>query len=149
MASCPVCESTGVPVKKDGDLWKHDSPDGGKCPNINKVLHDTAGVLPESTTLVNNSEEVETVLTEDQLEHFSNVVSLTDLVKEDPRIFKFTLTVSNPCPYLTQNSWHEYNKDLAANRARQAGKNPTAEARYVGSVERGRKVVLTYEVPVK
>ena len=143
MALCSVCESTGVPVKKNGDLWKHDTPDGDRCSNIKTEEHDNgSNLLPEGPTVVTNDSGED--------EEISNVVSLSDLsVEEDLTIFKFTLTVSNPCPYLGNKSWHESNKQLATNRATQAGKNPVEEARYIGSVERGRKVVLTYEVPVK
>ena len=147
MAMCPVCSTDKIPVKKDGDLYKHVRPDGERCENIST-----------NTLVTNESGEPERVLDLDQLNEITNVISVKDLTpepedvpeaEEADKTFRFTITLTLPATYVNNPSWHQSNKQLAESRARRAGMTPTGEARYEGAVERGRKVVLTYEVPVK
>jgi hypothetical protein len=140
MATCPVCKTDQIPVKKDGDLYKHVRLDGERCDNISTTLE-----------VKNDTGKSESVLDKDQpeehAESVTNVISEADLPKE--KTFKFTLTLTLPATYINDPAWHQSNKELAESRARRAGMTPTGAPRYEGAVERGRKVVLTYEVPVK
>jgi hypothetical protein len=170
MAKCETCGTTGLRIRKDGDMSRHD------CVTVPEDNHDIGGLIPTGIEAVNLSGEAEVVQTLDSYVPVSveadegvttpDVIDMDQLfgVPQDQDVpvveeeipkapkknfYTFTLTVSHTCNYLNSASWHQSNAGLAASRAVAAGHSPEGEAKYVGSQTKGRKIVLTYEVPVK
>lgn len=137
MAMCDTCGTTGLRRKKDGDLSRHECvPDI----TVEETTYEPAETL-EFETKVEEALVPELVVEETPLPE--------PIVKVEPKTFEFKLTVSETCNYLNSASWHQSNARLAASRAAASGHSPVGEARYISSHTMGRKVVLTYEVPVK
>lgn len=140
MSKCPVCKATGISVKKNGDLWKHETPEGDKCDNISTVPE-----IKTNKSVKNETSDKDLVEVSDK--------SGSDEIKSEPvrekREFTFTITLTKPCNYLQSAEWHASNKRLAEHRATASGESVTGEAQFEGTTDRGRKIVVTYKVPVR
>lgn len=145
---CSSCGST-TGIKKNGDLWKHKTPDGVQCDTPQLAVDHEVDAVPmvfsaeTSTKKPGLSIDVARVDTPQFNENQS---------QNRPRsknVHVVTLEVSANSPYVGETSWESNNKIIAYNRAKAAGANPSGEPVCTGSEIVGNKRVLQYEVPVE
>lgn len=134
-ATCPVCGTGGIQVKKDGSLYRHDGKDESPCPGSGGPP--AAGHEPAAG-------QQEPAGTGDAAAGPAPAGSETS-------VYRWTLTVCRPLLYLDDAAWHQANGLAAAEAARQTGYTVTGEARWSGdtTAAAGGQVQLTYLVPVE
>lgn len=144
-----VCGTT-TNTKKDGSPWKHQTPDGKRCEFNQRSVpdHESAGfnkvVDHTYADVIDNPEVSDLGLFETTVEE-----EVADVVDTRP-VFSFEVNVYNNMRLLLEDAgWHNANKNMAALKARKAGKSPVGEARLAREDVFDRKVVLVYEVPVR
>lgn len=140
-----VC-GTHTQTKKNGDPWKHQTPDGVECnensrvPSNEEVLHDSGYTLTQAVEAVNNTGQDETVLTGPQA---------VDAVLADAYLFELRIYNLSPTR-LESQSWHQSNKDLARMAAVKAGFKPAGPVVFHAQSEADAgRITLVYAVPVK
>lgn len=142
--SCDSCNES-VPVKKDGDLWKHNTPDGVPC--VPGTDHTTqAAPLAFTADVEQKKDEVRIDVAD-----AGSKKTPPEKRADDwgfPNVFLFTFSVSEPCPYLGEPKWEAENKKVAWMKAKDAGKQPCGEPRFLKSEVENNRRVLYYEVPI-
>lgn len=151
--TCEACNAT-VQVKKDGDLYKHKTPDGVQCDGV--VKHTvTAEPMAFSVDVDKKQDEVQidtadaVALKKHEDEESGVSDPEPDAVVEATDTYYFSLSVGEPCLFLDDAKWDAGNKKLAAKKAKDAGLRVAGEPKRVGSKVVGRNRILRYEVPVE
>lgn len=145
---CSKC-GTETGIKKDGDLWKHKTPDGVPCDNVSAsgTNHEVAAapMTFSAESVVNKPHG----LTIDVAGVDTPQREKTPASPKKPKnVFVFEMTVEESNPYLGDKNWEASNKMLAYKKAKDSGRSPNGEP-VLASIETvGDKKVLRYEVPV-
>lgn len=140
MADKKTCKcGTETNVKKDGNLWKHQTPDGVAC-DLSQS-HDNGGLLPEGPTVaVNDTPEPERVEVPEVK---------TPAPVDSGSVFSFEIKVYASNTAQHDDGWHVANQVLVSKKAEQAGHIVTGKPKLVSNETDGRKVAYRYDVPVK
>lgn len=147
---CSQC-GTETGIKKDGDLWKHKTPDGVPCDNVS-----TAGTNHE-VAAAPMTFSAETVINKPRgltidvagVDTPKREKETAPSPKKTKNVFVFEMTVDETNPYLGDKDWEASNKVLAFKKAKDAGKRPYGEPVLAHTETVGARRVLRYEVPVE
>lgn len=148
---CPECGDT-VPVTKTGRLRKHphegETCSGSGQPAPESAVEEWPDDDSDEPTLSVGQDAVNTT---DVPERVLPPVAPAPAPKPTLEGFVHRVRVKAPCPYLEDTSWHAGNQAMAAKAAAAAGRTVTGEASYRGADYSwdGRRIVLTYTVPVR
>lgn len=136
-------------LKKNGDSWKHSTPDGTEClERVNEELHVPVQPFEKPEPAVNNSGEPEVVLTLEQVEDLSEAADDTE-DEADAQVFEWRTKVSSNNPYLNETAWLVANANLASKAAADSGVRLSEAPQLVEKIDRGEKTILVYKAAVQ
>lgn len=138
--NCTKCGTT-VNVKADGNLWRHKTSDEVYCESPTNHVVEAAPLVFEAHNSTKESEVKIDVAGAD--------APRSDKVTVNRENFLFVVESNEPCIFQGDPKWEASNKKLALKKAKDAGKRPTGEPRFLKHETNGRKRTLFYEVPVE
>lgn len=153
------CNGCGeeVPVKKDGNLWKHQGLDGSDCNQSPKKDHVTSAEPVSFSVDVTKQDQEVSIDSADAVLKKRLDDEERGVTEEAPAApapvtgstFSFSMTVSENCIFLDDPRWQGENKLLAKKKATDSGLKVVGEPQQVKSEVVGRNRILYYEVPVE
>lgn len=145
---CSTCGTT-TGVKKDGDLWKHKTPDGVACEGSRAVTDHTVEATPMVFSAETSTQKPGLSIDVAQVDTSRRAESVSQSRPKTKNVYVVTIEVSANSPYIGEANWESSNKVIAYKKAKDAGEQPSGEPVCAGSEVVGNKRVLRYEVPVK
>jgi hypothetical protein len=144
-----VC-GTETHKKKDGSLWKHQTPDGAKCElrvpaEDNSVVDAADEVAAEILPEVESAEEAATTTEADEV---PDVPEESGEADAEP-VFRYEIRVNNEVCPVNDKSWHDANEALVRSKAEKSKYTVVGPTKLVREDTEGVMTTFVYEVPVK